>query len=631
MKYQELVEKILKGVGGKENIQSLTHCITRLRFDLNDEKKADTKKLKQTAGIVTVIQSGGQYQIVIGNHVPEVYKEFMEYAGLSEVESKQTHKKKKPFDAFIDVISGIFTPVLSLLAATGMIKGLNVLFVSLGWISNQSGTYTILQAAGDCFFYFLPIFLGYTAAKKFKLTPFVGMTLGAALVYPALSNLMANTKPLYTLFAHTIFESPVYITFLGIPVILMSYSSSVIPIVIATFFGAKLEKKLTEIIPSLLKNFLVPFFTVLLMVPLTFIIIGPIATWMGDILGAIVLNIYDFSPMIAGIVMGAIWQVLVMFGLHWGMIPIAINNISVLGYDPVLVLSSATPFATAGAVLAVIIKSKNNSVRSIGVPAFISSLFGVSEPSLYGVTLPRKKPFIATLMASSVGGLIIGTFGTKSYIMGGMGIFSLPNYLDPEKGMTSSVYGYVIAIAAAFILSFILTFTFMYDPKVDQAANKVGEEKEQSTSIQLLNETEIDLPLSGKALLLKEIADTAFSEGLLGKGLAIQPDTGKVYAPFDGTVETLFPTNHALGLKSLNGIELLIHIGVDTVNLKGEYFFPTIQQGVEFKKGELLLTFDLDKIQRAGYSTITPVVVTNTKDYLEVIGEPIARKIKIIR
>lgn len=633
MAYEKLVKEILNSVGGKENINGLTHCITRLRFNLKDEGKANTEALKEVPGVVTVVQSGGQYQVVIGNHVPDVYKEFIEVAGLS-AEAEVPKEKKGLLDSFIDIISGVFTPVLGLLAATGMIKGLNVLFVSLGWITNTSGTYAILQAAGDCFFYFFPIFLGYTAAKKFGLNQFVGMALGAALVYPAIAGLTTNAEPLYTLFSGTIFESPVYITFLGIPVILMSYGSSVIPIVIATFFGSKLEKVLARAIPSILKSFLVPFLTVLIMVPLTFIVIGPIATWAGGLLDEFVLTIYNFSPIVAGFAVGAIWQVLVMFGLHWGIIPIAINNISVLGYDPVMVLGQATPFATAGAVLAVIIKSRNISVRAIGIPAFISSLFGVSEPSLYGVTLPRKKPFIATLISASVGGLIMGIFGTKSFIMGGMGIFSLPNYISPESGIGNGFYGYVLAITVAFALSFILTLTFLYDPKEDREAQKKKDNKKNKVEPQkneLMTEVVIPLPITGEALPLSDIDDAAFSTGLLGKGLAVRPNEGKVYAPFDGTVETLFPTNHAIGLKSIDGIELLIHIGMDTVKLEGEYFVSKVKQGDAIEKGQLLLEFDKEAIQEAGYSLDTPIVVTNTKEFLDVVEKPAENELIIIK
>lgn len=633
MAYEKLVKEILKDVGGKENINGLTHCITRLRFNLKDEEKANTEELKEVPGVVTVVQSGGQYQVVIGNHVRDVYKEFIELSGLS-TETEVVKEKKGLLDSFIDIISGIFTPVLGLLAATGMIKGLNVLFVSLGWFTNTSGTYAILQAAGDCFFYFFPIFLGYTAAKKFGLNQFVGMALGAALVYPAIAGLTASVEPLYTLFSGTIFESPIYITFLGIPVILMNYGSSVIPIVVSTFFGSKLEKSLARIIPGILKSFLVPFLTVIIMVPLTFIIIEPIATWAGDLLGEFVLTIYNFSPIVAGIAVGAIWQVLVMFGLHWGIIPIAINNISVLGYDPVMVLGQATPFATAGAVLAVIIKSRNVSVRAIGIPAFISSLFGVSEPSLYGVTLPRKKPFIATLISASVGGLIMGIFGTKSFIMGGMGIFSLPNYISPESGIGSGFYGYVIAIVVAFVLSFILTLTFLYDPKEDrEAQNRRDNEKNkvESKKNDLMTEVAVSLPIAGEVFPLSEIADAAFSTELLGKGLAVRPSEGKVYAPFDGTVETFFPTNHAVGLKSVDGIELLIHIGMDTVNLEGKYFVPKVKQEDTIKKGQLLLEFDGKAIQEAGYSIDTPIVVTNTKKYLDVVEKVAEKELIIIK
>ncbi|NTK73360.1 PTS glucose transporter subunit IIA [Enterococcus faecium] len=633
MAYEKLVKEILKDVGGKENINGLTHCITRLRFNLKDEEKANTEELKEVPGVVTVVQSGGQYQVVIGNHVRDVYKEFIELSGLS-TETEVVKEKKGLLDSFIDIISGIFTPVLGLLAATGMIKGLNVLFVSLGWFTNTSGTYAILQAVGDCFFYFFPIFLGYTAAKKFGLNQFVGMALGAALVYPAIAGLTASVEPLYTLFSGTIFESPIYITFLGIPVILMNYGSSVIPIVVSTFFGSKLEKSLARIIPGILKSFLVPFLTVIIMVPLTFIIIGPIATWAGDLLGEFVLTIYNFSPIVAGIAVGAIWQVLVMFGLHWGIIPIAINNISVLGYDPVMVLGQATPFATAGAVLAVIIKSRNVSVRAIGIPAFISSLFGVSEPSLYGVTLPRKKPFIATLISASVGGLIMGIFGTKSFIMGGMGIFSLPNYISPKSGIGSGFYGYVIAIVVAFVLSFILTLTFLYDPKEDrEAQNRRDNEKNkvESKKNDLMTEVAVSLPIAGEVFPLSEIADAAFSTELLGKGLAVRPSEGKVYAPFDGTVETFFPTNHAVGLKSVDGIELLIHIGMDTVNLEGKYFVPKVKQEDTIKKGQLLLEFDGKAIQEAGYSIDTPIVVTNTKKYLDVVEKVAEKELIIIK
>lgn len=613
MKYEKLAKDIIKNVGGKDNVNSLAHCITRLRFKLKDESKANTDVLKKMDGVVTVVQSGGQYQVVIGNHVPEVYQDVMEVAGLSSMNSDDEEKKSGIFNRFIDVISGVFTPVLGVLAATGMIKGLNALFLATGLITNTSGTYQLLQAAGDCFFYFLPIFLGFSAAKKFKLNQFVGMSIGAALVYPALSGLTSG-EPLYVLFQGTSIQSLVYITFLGIPVILMSYSSSVIPIIISTYFASKVEKFLKNVIPSVVRNFLVPFTTLLIMVPLTFIIIGPIATWIGKFIGVATLAIYNLNPIIAGIFMGGTWQLFVMFGLHWGIIPIKMNNISTLGYDSVLALAQATPFATAGVVLAILVKTKNSKLKALAGPACISSIFGISEPSLYGITLPRKKPFIITLIASAVGGGIIGASGTKSYINGGLGIFGLPNYISPESGIDKGFYGFVVAIAVAFILGFILTYLFGYKAEEDMEE----EVKEDNKEVLVKQET-IYSPIKGTVKSLSDLEDEAFSKGALGKGIAIEPVEGKVIAPADGVLTTLFPTNHAIGITTNNGAEVLIHIGMDTVNLEGKYFTPKVKQGETIKKGDVLLEFDIKGIKSEGYSVITPVIITNYEQYLDVI------------
>lgn len=615
MKYEKLAKDIIKNVGGKDNVNSLAHCVTRLRFKLKDESKANTDVLKNMDGVVTVVQSGGQYQVVIGNHVPEVYQDVIEVAGLSSMNSEESEENKSGiFNRFIDMISGVFTPVLGILAATGMIKGLNALFVAFGLITKQSGTYNILQAVGDSLFYFFPIFLGYTAAKKFKLNQFVGMAIGASLVYPTLSTLTVNKEPLYTLFQGTPIASPINITFLGIPVILMTYSQSVIPIIVSTYFAAKVEKGLKNIIPSMLKSFFVPMITLLIAVPLTFIVIGPIATWLGKFLGFITLSIYNLSPVFAGIFIGGTWQLLVMLGLHWGVIPIAINNMATMGFDSILCLGLGTPFATAGVVLAILLKTKNKKLKAIAAPACISSFFGVSEPSLYGVTLPRKKPFIITLMSASVGGAIMGIFGTKSYQMGGMGIFGLPNYINPENGMDRGFYGFAIAIAVSFTLGFILTYLFGY--KAEEDMEEV--QKNDKTEVLVRQET-IYSPIKGTVKVLSEIEDEAFSKGALGKGIAIEPIEGKVTAPADGTLTTLFPTNHAIGITTDSGAEVLIHVGMDTVNLEGKYFTPKVKQGEKVKKGDVLLEFDIKGIKSEGYSVITPVIITNSDQYLDVI------------
>lgn len=617
MKYEKLVKNILKNVGGKENILSLAHCVTRLRFKLKDESKANKDKLKTIEGVITVVESGGQVQVVIGNHVSDVYSEFMAVSGLSPEQNQEPEKKVGLFNRFIDVISGIFTPILGVLAATGMIKGLNALFVFLGCITPQSGTYQILQAIGDCFFYFLPIFLGYTAANKFKMNKFTGMAIGAALVYPALAKMTAG-KPLYMLFAGSIIQSPVHSTFLGIPVIMMRYASSVIPIILATYFAAKVERFLKKIIPNVVKTFLTPFFTLLIVVPLTFIFIGPIATWLGTLLGKLTLAIYNFNSVICGLIMGGFWQVFVMFGLHWGFIPIAINNMATFGYDSFFPLMLGTPFATAGVVLAIAIKTKNKKLKGLAFPAFISSVFGISEPSLYGITLPRKKPFILTLVSSSIAGAIFGIFNTKVYTMGGLGIFGLPSCINPE-GLDQGFYGYLIGIATAFILGFILTYLFGFSDK-----NDIMNDDTDSSDTQAVHEI-LTSPLKGDVYELSSIDDKAFSKGALGKGVAIKPIEGRVIAPADGVLTTLFSTGHAIGITTDSGIELLIHIGMDTVKLDGKYFYPKFKQGDKIKKGDLLLEFDIESIESSGYSTISPIIITNSDEYLDVVGNDIKK------
>lgn len=613
MKYTQLAKDIIKNVGGKDNVISLAHCITRLRFKLKDESKADTQVLKNMEGVVTVVQSGGQYQVVIGNHVPDVYQEVMSVGVFSTESSEETGKKSGFFNKFIDMISGVFTPVLGVLTATGMIKGFNALFLALGWITKTSGTYQILQAVGDCLLYFFPIFLGYTAAKKFKMNEFVGMAIGSSLVYPAISGLTAG-KPLFILFEGTVIASPIYIKFLGIPVILMTYSSSVIPIIMATFLASRVEKSLKNIIPGVIKNFFVPALTLLIVVPLTFIVIGPVATWISKLLGYITLSIYHFSPVLAGIIMGGAWQALVVFGLHWGFVPIALNNYSSLGYDPMMAMAMATPFATAGVVLTVIVKTKNAKLKSIAIPACVSSLFGVSEPSIYGITLPRKNPFIITLISSAIGGGIMGISGTKSYTMGAGGVFGFPNYINPKTGMDRGFYGFVIAVSAAFALGFILTYLFGFK---DEAEN--DEVNKENSKTDLVKQEVLYSPLKGDVKNLSEVEDEAFSRGAMGKGIAIRPVEGKVVAPADGILTTLFPTKHAIGITTDNGSEVLIHIGMDTVKLEGKYFTAKAKQGDKIKKGDVIIEFDIKAIEKEGYSIITPIIITNTEKFLDVI------------
>ncbi|MFS0671709.1 beta-glucoside-specific PTS transporter subunit IIABC [Ornithinibacillus sp. 179-J 7C1 HS] len=615
MKYEQLAKDIIANVGGEENVNSVVHCITRLRFKLKDEKKANTDVLKNMDGVVTVMKSGGQYQVVIGNHVPDVYKAVVTVGGFqseNQVEA-EPGEKGSLFNRFIDMISGIFTPILGVLAASGMIKGFNALFVAIGWLDDTGGTYQILNAIGDALFYFLPILLGYTAMKKFGGTPFLGMVIAMALVYPALEGIPGAGEPLYTLFAGTMFESPVYIEFFGIPVILMTYSMSVIPIIVSAFFAAKLERFFAKVIPDVVKMFLVPMFTLLIIIPITFIVIGPIATWASSLLGQATVWVYELSPVIAGAFIGGFWLVFVMFGLHWGLVPIAINNFTVHGSDPILALIFVHSFALAAAILAVWLKTKNNTTKTLSAPAFISAIFGVTEPGMYGIALPLKKPFIFTLISSAIGGALLGLFGSIGYVMGGLGVFQWPSFIHPDEGLNGAFYGTILAVVVGSVLAFVLTYFFGgINKNQDNAATTTTKE---NTVVKNVKEETIASPLHGEVKNLADIEDAAFASGALGKGVAIEPTEGKLYAPVSGTVSALFPTNHAIGITTEGGAEILIHIGMDTVQLEGKYFTAHTSQGSRIEKGQLLIDFDLDAIKEAGFALTTPIVITNQDNY----------------
>lgn len=478
-KYDGLARIIIQNVGGKSNINSVAHCITRLRFKLKDESKANKDVLEATDGVIKVMQSGGQYQVVIGNNVADVYDAVLEvghFQGAGTVDEdgnavddgESDGGKKSPVSILIDMISGVIQPTLGVLAATGIIKGLLALFSFLNILPATSGTYQVLYAVGDGFFYFLPIILGYTAAKKFKMNEFIGMAIGIALCYPAMVNITGG-EVLGTLFAGTAFEMSYYTTFLGIPVIMPAsgYTSSVVPIIIACALGAMLEKWLRKVIPDVIKLFVVPFVTLVVMVPLTYLVIGPIATILCNLLTAIFSAIYGIpvvGGLIAGVLIGAFWQVLVIFGLHWGLVPLGLINYATLGYDFILSPYFCVSFAQTFVVLAMLLKTRDDKLKKIALPAFISGIFGVTEPAIYGVTLPKKKPFIYSCIGGAIGGGFIGFMGARSYTMGGLGLFGLPSYIDTvgDTGIQSLIY-VVIGTVIASVIGFVLTWVLYKD------------------------------------------------------------------------------------------------------------------------------------------------------------------------
>lgn len=621
-KYNDLAKDIIKNVGGKENINSLTHCITRLRFKLKDESKANDDVLKNMQGIVTVMKSGGQYQVVIGNNVQDVYNDVTALIDVDNLNTSSEEKKSgKLLDKAIDVVSGIFQPILGIMAACGMVKGLNALFVAMGLYSDTSGGYMTINAIGDALFTFLPLFLGYTSAKKFGLKPMIGLVVGAIMCYPGIqaSSVSAGKDAIFTLFDGTMFASPVYIDFFGIPVISMDYTGTVIPVILAVYFASKCEKLFNKFIPDLVKFFFVPMLTLLVALPVAFIVIGPIATFGSTIISEFVFAIRDFSPLLAGAIVGGTWQILVIFGMHWGFIPVYINNIMTMGYDNVMMPFFACTFATSAVVLAILFKTKDKKLKEMALPNFISGIFGVTEPAIYGILLPLKKPFIISCIAGAIGGGFYGFFNFRKFMVGGMGIFELPAMIEPDGSMGNLIVA-LSGIAITMVIAFVLTM-ILYKDKEEVKEEPKEEVKEITTesNSNMINKEIIDSPIKGKVIKLSNIEDAAFASGVLGNGVAIMPTEGVVVSPVDGEITTLFPSLHAIGITSESGVEILIHVGLDTVQLGGKGFKAHIKQGDKVKKGQHLLDFNIEEIKNAGYSVVTPVVITNTANYLEVV------------
>ena len=619
-KYNELAKEIVKNIGGKENVISLTHCITRLRFKLKDESIAKDDVLKNMSGIVTVMKSGGQYQVVIGNHVPEVYADVCELIDIDNLSSKEEPKKSgRLLDRGIDIVSGIFQPILGIMAACGMVKGLNALFIALGLYSDTSGGALIINAIGDGLFTFLPLFLGYTSAKKFGLKPMIGLVIGAIMCYPGIQSgaISSMGDAMYTLFTGTMFESPVYISFFGIPVISIDYTGTVIPVILSVYFASKCEKVFNKFVPDLVKFFFVPMLTLLVALPITFIVIGPIATFGSTIISEFVFAVRDFSPLIAGAIVGFTWQILVIFEMHWGFIPVYINNIMTNGYDNVMMPFFACTFATSAVVLAIFFKTKDKKIKEMALPNFISGVFGVTEPAIYGILLPLKKPFIISCITGGIGGAFYGFFNLRKFMVGGMGIFELPAMIEPDGAMGNLIVA-LLGIVISMVVGFVLTMIFYKDKEKVEEVMEIVEENNNEVKSNSLKKVVISSPIKGETIKLEDIEDAAFATGVLGQGLAIKPTEGKVVAPVSGEITTLFPSLHAIGITSDEGVEILIHVGLDTVQLEGKGFKAHVKQGDKIVKGQELVTFDIDFIQESGYSIVTPVVVTNYNDYFEI-------------
>ncbi|MDE7261873.1 MAG: beta-glucoside-specific PTS transporter subunit IIABC [Oscillospiraceae bacterium] len=612
-KYDGLARIIIQNVGGKSNIISLTHCVTRLRFKLKDESKAETDVLKDTDGVVTVIQSGGQYMVVIGNHVPDVYDAVCSVghiqgsAPAAEGADDGPKEKQNPFNAFVSIITAVFTPCLGVLAATGIIKGILALFVAIGALSNTSPTYTVLYALGDSFFYFMPILLGYTASKKFGLPELEGMVIATGLLYPTM---IAGGDAVANLF--------------GIPIIMPAsgnYASSIIPIICAVAFAAFFEKKYKKFIPDTIKLFMVPLITILVTYMATLWVIGPIASTIADLLSGFFAWLSGVSGILLGIVVGGLWQVLVMFGLHWALVPLRLNDWATQGWSTMLVGSFCCSFTQVGALAAIMLKTKNPRTKQMCGPALISGIAGVTEPAIYGVTLPKKKPFIISCVISAIFGGIMMGMGATQYGSAGMGVFGYPGFINTiDNDLKHMITAIVLTILSAVVTFIVIFLTYGDDtPKPKAAPKPQGGAKAAGGGT-------LVAPVSGELKPISECPDPVFAEETLGKGVVIEPSEGKIYAPCDGTIENLADTLHAIGITSSDGAEILIHIGMDTVGLNGKGFKAHCKTGDTVKAGQLLMEFDISFIKSQGLPVSTPVIITNSDDYADVVFQPGAVK-----
>lgn len=473
---QKLAQSILEKVGGTENVVSLAHCITRLRFKLKDESKANDAEVSSLDGVIQVMHSAGQYQVVVGAKVDDLFEELvgplhLPNAGtldIDEGDPMEEQEKGNLLNRFMSFISGAMGPILMPMAAAGMIKGIVAMLAATGVIATTDGVYEVLYAISDGFFYFLPILLGYTAAKKFGCNEFLGMVIGAALVYPSMVNFSETHELMGTLFAGTAFEMGYYSTFLGIPIIMPAagYTSSVIPILLATWVASKLERFLRQHLPQLIRNFMTPAICFAVMAPLTYIVIGPVASLISSVLTMIVTALYGIPTVgtaLVGLVAGGAWSTLVMFGLHWAFVPVILNNFSQLGFDPISAVTGIGGWIGLAQGIAVILKTRDAKLRGIAIPAAVSQACGVGEPMLYGVQIPKKFLFVQDIAFAAVGGLVCGALGVRTFTMGGMGVFSFPNFVNPETGDMTHMIIYLSVICVLMLVAFAFTFATYHD------------------------------------------------------------------------------------------------------------------------------------------------------------------------
>ncbi|MGL4361767.1 MAG: beta-glucoside-specific PTS transporter subunit IIABC [Cellulosilyticaceae bacterium] len=606
MDYKVLAKNIINLIGGESNINGLTHCATRLRFTLKDEKKADTEALKATTGIMSVVQSGGQYQLIIGSDVANAYKAIMAITKLEDSKGDTSEKEDKRTigSKIIDTISGIFTPILPAITAAGMIQAVLAILITTNVLSNDSQTYQVLNFMADAGFYFLPILIACSAARKFKCNPYLAMMIGGILLHPTFISMVNGAK-----------EAGTSISIIGMNIPLASYASSVLPIILAVWLMSYVEPFVDKYTPNAVKYFLSPLVTTLVIGTITLVIIGPIGYIISDKVAVVMRAIEVNCGWLIPTIMGAFTPLLVMTGTHYGIIPIGMNNIMTMGYDtfigPGMTVSN---IAQGSSAFAIALKTKNKEFKQLAVSSSLTAVCGITEPALYGVNLKTKVGLYAAMIGGGLGGLIMGIFGVCRYATASPGLLALPVYIGGDS--MDNFYYTCLAVVVSIIASFVAAYIMYKEEEVNEETIEVISKQEHEVG----DVVTVFAPIKGEVVPLSYVSDPTFAEEILGKGVAIIPTEGKVVSPVAGTVSMVFETKHAIALVDENGTEILIHVGLDTVQLNGKHFKTYVKVGDKVKVGTLMLEFDIEELKKEGYEVITPVLITNTGDYTSILG-----------
>ena len=636
LNYEEVSKKIIEAVGGEKNIASATHCMTRLRLVLNDESKAQDDKVQSIKGVKSVIRQGGQYQIVIGNEVSNLFKTFEKMGNFGENEGGAVKPTGNILQRMFGFVAGCMTPMLPAMLGTGMVKVLLTLLTTMGVMSASAPTYIIFFSMADCFFYFLPIFIAVQIAKKTRHSIPLFMVIGAMMCYPNLITLLGGGTEGITM--GTFLGMSCTYLFGFIPVISTTYTSSLLPIMLMTPVMCWTEDFADRVSPNLVKAFLKPMLFCLICTPIALCVLGPLGGVIGNVLSVGVSALYNAAPWLTVGVLSAAMPFIVMTGMHYALIPLTTNNLAVLGYDVILMVTMfCSNIAQGGASFGVAMKTKNEETKSEGIACGISAIVaGITEPAMYGINLRFMKPMIAAVVGAGISGLVLGITGVKGYTMGGSpSLLTIVTFIGGDKPMNGLIFGAVGAVISV-VVPFILSYIMYKDPEGEVTVSAVTSEASSASDANantsdateeaadakaaeaLVERIELSAPMTGKIVPLSEVPDEVFSSGCLGEGVAVIPEDGNVYAPCDAKVTTTMDTKHAVGLTTKSGVELLIHVGLDTVSLEGKPFQYYVKEGDEVKKGQLLLSADLKAIEASGLKTHTPVIITNADDYVSI-------------